>query len=333
MYSTNKNEIPFKEIVDDLLNNDKPFPGIHLHRFSDIHPNELREIKMIWADILPARKQSLLEDLVILTDADTLVSFCDFALFTISDENPAVRTRSIHLLFEYQENFLAPIFINIADTDEDETVRAAAAIALAPFVYMGELEEIPQSLFEKIQNCLIGKLEGNETEQVKQRSLEALGFSSNKKVIKFITEALKKETLPWITSAVIAMGRSADKRWENEVLYYLDHEELSIQIEAVRAAGELTLKSARQPLLELVPTPEFEDEIDLRMAVIWSLSEIGGDNVAAVFKLLLEKCEEIEEAEFIEDAIENLTLTEGIMSSLDMFEIDYPDEDDGDLIF
>ena len=328
MYNPNKNEISFKEIIIDLLNNDKPFPAVHLHRFSDMTPEELKELGTVWKDVDTFRKQTLLEDLVILTDADTLVNFCDFALFAITDENATVRARAIHLLFEYQEKYLAPIFIKIINTDEDETVRAAAASALGPFVYLGELEEIPESLFHNIENCLLAKLEGKETEQVKQRSLEALGFSSNQKIPAHITAALNKKTLPWITSAVIAMGRSADKRWEQQILTYLDHEDLSVQLEAVRAAGELSLKSARQPLLEMVPTPEFEDDIDLRMAVIWSLSEIGGDNVAQVFKLLLENCEETEEVEFIEDAIENLSLTEGIMSSLDMFEFDYPDDED-----
>ena len=330
MYNPNKNEISFKEIIFDLLNNDKPFPAVHLHRFSDITPDELKELSTAWKDIDTFRKQALLEDLVILTDADTLVNFCDFALFALKDEDAAVRARAIHLLLEYQENYLAPILIKIINTDNDETVRAAAASALAPFVYLGELEEIPESLFHKIKNCLLAKLEGKESEQVKQRSLEALGFSSNHKITAHITAALNKKTLPWIISAVIAMGRSADKQWEGNILAYLDHEDYGVQIEAVRAAGELSLKSARQPLLEMVPTLEFEDDLDLRMAVIWSLSEIGGDNVAHVFKLLLENCDDTEEVEFIEDAIENLTLTEGIMSSLDMFEFDYPDDDDDD---
>ena len=330
MYTPNKNEILFTEIIKDLLNNDKPFPAIHLHRFSDIHPNELKELRTVWNQVDPKRKQTLLEDLVSLTDADTLVSFCDFALFALEDENPSVRTRAIHLLFEYQESYLAPKFLRILNQDKDETVRAAAASALAPFVYMGELEEISESLYEKIKSSLLEKIEGKETEQVKQRCLEAMGFSSHNKIPALINEAIKKRTLPWITSAVIAMGRSADKRWEEQILNYLDHEDLSVQIEAVRAAGELSLKSARQPLLELVPTPEFEDDPDLRMATIWSLSEIGGDNIANVFKLLLENCEEGEEAEFIEDAIENLSLTEGIMGSLDMFEFDYTDDEDFD---
>jgi hypothetical protein len=45
---------------------------------------------------------------------------------------------------------------------------------------------------------------------------------------------------------------------------------------------------------------------ELRFAAIWALSEIGGEKAAAALEALLENAETDEEAEFVEEAIDNI---------------------------
>ncbi len=66
---------------------------------------------------------------------------------------------------------------------------------------------------------------------------------------------------------------------------------------------------------------------DLRMAIIWSLSQIGGEDVRQKLEDLLSEAEDGEEMEFLQEALDNLFLTEGL-SSFEMFDFDAQDEDD-----
>ncbi|MPN58579.1 hypothetical protein SDC9_206286 [bioreactor metagenome] len=71
----------------------------------------------------------------------------------------------------------------------------------------------------------------------------------------------------------------------------------------------------------------------MRFAIIWSLSQIGGESVKKKLEELLEKTSEDDEAEWIEKALDNLELG-GQMDGMEMMEFDSPDhsagEDDND---
>ncbi len=72
-----------------------------------------------------------------------------------------------------------------------------------------------------------------------------------------------------------------------------------------------------------------EDESDAALsgAAIWSLSQIGGEDVRLYFHNLLDKTEDDEQAAFLEEALDNLTFTED-MASFDLLALDadMPDE-------
>ena len=68
-----------------------------------------------------------------------------------------------------------------------------------------------------------------------------------------------------------------------------------------------------------------EDE-DVRAAAIWSLAQIGGENVRPTLESLLENTDDDDEASFIEEALEILDFTEE-MSDFDLLEIGPDDED------
>ena len=65
------------------------------------------------------------------------------------------------------------------------------------------------------------------------------------------------------------------------------------------------------------------------MASIWSLSQIGGDGVRSALESLLESTEDDEEANQIENALENLDFTEE-MNDLALLEIPEDGDDPDD---
>jgi HEAT repeat protein len=79
----------------------------------------------------------------------------------------------------------------------------------------------------------------------------------------------------------------------------------------VQAAGELSIADARPILLNLL---DDEDDDGITEAAIWSLSEIGGEDVRVYLENLLDQLgdEDEEQIEFLQDALDNLTFTEDL---------------------
>ncbi len=310
MATTRKTQVPFKQVIEDLLNNDKPFSPIHLHRFSDIDPADLAAVRIAWPKVDANRRLALLQDLEDLADSDTLVSFEDLARFALDDTDPRVRAVAIRLLWESEDARLIPIFIKMMRSDPDETVRATAGSALGLFVYLGEVEDISDEKRKQVEESLLSVYQGQDKPIVRRRALEALGYSSREEVPAFLEAAYSSKDKDWLASALFAMGRSADERWEKQVLAMLDHPEPDVRLEAIRAAGELELNEARKPLLELF-REEDDLDIDLRSAAIWSLSQIGGEGVRELFEKLVDDTDDEDEEFIIEEAIDNLNFKEG----------------------
>jgi HEAT repeat protein len=121
---------------------------------------------------------------------------------------------------------------------------------------------------------------------------------------------------------LFAMGRSCDKHWEKHVLSCLHNQDDDIRSEAVHAAGELEIGLAREALFDLLAD---EEDVEIRRIIIWALSKIGGEGVRSRLEELLNLEPDEEEADFIDEALENLSFTEDL-AQLDLLEID-PDED------
>lgn len=319
-------EIPFKQIIASLLDDQKPFPPAYLQRFSDLSLSDLIEFKNAWPRVSVDRKGNLMEDLENLMDSETLVDFSDLGRYALADPIPTVRATAIRLLWEVQDNKLIPTLLSIMEKDSDEVVRATAATALGQYVYLGELEELPPAALSRVEDALLKKVNSSDAPLVRRRALESLGFSSRNEVPPLVRKFFNSVENDWVASALYAMGRSSDPQWEQDVLDSITSPEPDIQLEAVRAAGSLEFSSSRQPLLDLLENAaELDDEV--RVAVLWSLSQVGGEDVRQTLEKLAEETEDEEELDLIEKAMENLEFNEGL-DKLDLFDIIPEDKDE-----
>ena len=310
----NTQRTSFQTVLDALLDTKKEFPRRYLNLFSDIGTLELKTVQDVWSRIGLSRKLSLLEGLESLIEEDTLVNFDDFARPLLKDPEAAVRVHALRLLSETDDAKLITPLLEMLKADADVNVRAEAAHTLGYFVALGELEEIPAKAYGEAKAGLLASAHGEDETRVRRQALESLGFASDEEVVKLIESALNKRETDWQISALIAMGRSADDRWEEEVLRGLTDADNRIRLAAVQAAGNLALKSARTVLLRLL---EDEDDDDVGGAAIWSLSQIGGEDVRTYLENLLDQSEDEEQTEFLEEALDNLSFTE----DLDRFEL------------
>jgi len=318
--------IPFQTLVNALLDTDKDIPSHYLYEFSDIEPTSLKTLQEAWPRIELDRKLHLLDQLNALANEDTLVCFDDFSRALLTDSEPQVRIRAIRLLIECEDHHLVQIYIDMATNDNDTTVRTEAVSTLGIFVQLGEFEDIPEDLHHQIEDVLLEIANGEDDPSVRRRALESLGFSSRDEAPILIESSFKRQDPDWKASAVFAMGRSNDQRWADQVLRMMVSENYRVRIAAVQASGELELALARPLLLRLLEE-EFDDA--LVGAAIWSLSQIGGEDVRLYLQNLLDNAEDDEQAAFLEEALDNLTFTEDMASfNLLALDADTPDEID-----
>ena len=149
--------------------------------------------------------------------------------------------------------------------------------------------------------------------------IEALGFSSHKEVINLIDKAFATNDESWVSSALIAMGRTSDRRWNQRIIKMLNHQSPAIRFEATRAAGELEISDAKPILLELLEDADW----DVRMAAVWALSKIGGAGLQMTFENLLQEAEIDEEIEIIETALDDLIFNQ----SIGLYDYSYDEND------
>ncbi len=315
-------KVPFSRVVDALLDISTAFPHRYLENFSDLEPGDIKTLKAAWPQVSLPRKHQLMKDLEKLSADDTLVSMDAFARAMLDDPDEQVRLYAIRMLWESDDARMAGTLIHIMQGDSSEEVRGEAASVLGRYVYLGELEEVPTQLLKDVEEALLATAQQEEHRISKRMAVEALGYSSRPEVIALTRNAYSQLDPQWVASALFAMGRSANTdQWQDDVLYSLDHDNLDIRLAAVEAAGELPLESARPALLSALET---EDNEDVYRAIIWSLSQIGGEDVQIVLYNLADATPDDDLAEFIEEALENLTFTDDL-SRYDLLAID-PDE-------
>jgi len=319
----NSETLSFQKVLDSLVDDRKEFPRRYLQEFSDIGTLELRTLLDVWPRVKSSRKLLLLDDLITLAESDTLVSFDDFACALLTDPEPQVRTRAIRLLNEFEDPKIVPSYLDMLKNDDDTNVRVAAANGLNLFVDLGELEEIPENIYHQIEDALLTSIAGEDDVRVRRAALESVGYSSRPEVSTLIESSFHREDPNWQASALIAMGRSADERWTDHVTRSLVNENDSVRRSAVQAAGELELKTARPFLLKMLGE---EEDDQVLSAIIWSLSQIGGEDVRTYLENLLDQLEEDDEQiAFLEEALDNLAFTEDL-ERFDLLAIDPEDE-------
>jgi len=311
--------IAFQTVLDALLDDSQPFSPHYLYLFSDIESGQLKLLLKAWPQVSLDRQRALLEDLEELAEDDTLLCFDDLARALLQDPDPQVRVKALRLMWECEDAKLVPTFLEILTEDSDINVRAAAATALGLFIYLGEIEEIAEQTLHKVEDSLLAVIHSDEESLVRRRALEALGWSSRQEVPALIEAAYGDKNPEWKVSALFAMGRSSDERWGKHVLSNLRNRNEAIRLEALRAAGELALASARPILLDMLAD---EEEVETWHEIIWVLTKIGGAEVNDRLVELLEMAEDDEEeTEFLEEALENLAFTNEI-SEFDLFDFE-----------
>ncbi len=317
--------------VQDLLQklaSDQDLPTLaELSVLSDLGPADVRLLQDRWLAIPETRRLYAVRSLVEEARENLHLFLGGLLRLALSDPNSQIRQLAIQGLWEeISEDLVGPL-VQLLLNDPDPAVRAEAAKALGFFVLAGELDELDASAGLRAEEALLSVLR-NEEEllAVQSKALESLAFSGEMGVRQLIEDAYYSPYEEMNVSALTAMGRSADIRWRGLVRAELRNPSPAMRAAAARACGELEAHAALDELLDLLTDPDQ----DVRLAAIFALGRLGGDEAQEALEVMAAGEDELEAAA-AEDALEEMSFY-GESEEIPLFDesLAEPDEWDRD---
>jgi HEAT repeat protein len=310
----------FQIVLDELFEAHRIPDQASLYYLSNLDAAETESMQQVWPDLPRDLRLDLTSQLMKMAEIDFTLSFGAIFRIAMEDASPDVRKVAIEGLWEDEDVRLVPRLTQRLREDESARVRAAAAESLGRFILLGELQKVRprprgmayRALLEAYQAC-------DEDLEVQRRALESLAYVCNETVVASIREAYASPEEKLRISAVFAMGRSADTRWEENTKQELFNINPEMRYEAARACGELQLSAAVSMLEELTE----DTDVEVQQAAIWALGQIGGDRAREILEHYSHANDEalrsaaeaaIEEFEFLHGDLEDIfaDLTEDV---------------------
>lgn len=311
----------FHQLLVQLSDSDLPIPIHLLPELSDLDREGTEELREQWRSIPVLRRRSIMAELGKLAEENILLTFKAVNCIALKDEDSDVKRNAIDNLWECEDPALIAPFINLLRSDTAPEVRAAAARALGTFVLLAEIEAFPTEIRLDIEEALLQSLHQAQDDSIYCSCLESLGYSSRSEIQELINQAFQTKEEHLVKSALLAMGRSSNNQWENQVVSCLHHPSPQIRSESATAAGELEIHTA---VLELIDLLEDVNQ-EVKHAALWSLSQLGGTRATEAIISYSENVEDDDEAQFLEDALDNVTFVNGTPDLL-ILDFDNPED-------
>ena len=310
------------ELFSLLMDEEQLLPIEKLSALSDLDTRQLDRFSSCWQSLSHQRRRTLLATLGQQADEHIELLFDSINRLGLDDPDPNIRKIAIGNLWESTDLALPKSFLEAFNEDSSLEVRTAAADALGRFVLLTELEDDSLTESDQIVDDLLRTIRDGASSDLHRACVKSLGFSSREEAQAIIAEAYLSEDDDLVQSALIAMGRSANPVWRPEILQELDHSSPRVRAEAARAAGELELHDATQPLVELLE--DVSDEV-IHVA-IWSLGQIGSDVARTALLDIQASAPDPETVKKADEALEHLAFLEGAPDLL-TYDFDDPTED------
>lgn len=212
-----------------------------------------------------------------------------FLLENLRDPNPRVRVLAVRQLSDCSDEKVIRRLMELAQDDPSADVRCAAIAGLGNFIYMGGFSaydpETDQEVacpnkalskqdLDRVYSFLLSLYrDKGRTLDERRRAVEAESFFSNDTVEDLIAELYARPEKPAKMSALIAMGRNGSLRWVEVLKKELYSSDRDLQLEAINAAGEMSLEGLGKDLWRLT----YSEDQEVMRAAIWSLGQTGWD--------------------------------------------------------
>lgn len=299
----------FKEILAGLTELGTDLAVSKLTELSGLDQGKKALLEQTWPEIILQRRVSLIEQLIELAEDSVELNFDAVFSIGLTDRDPEVRKFAIRGLWENDQGTTLNGLLEMLANDDDDAVRAEAALALGRFVLQAEMGAQTDIRVERVENALHSVIEDDgEAVEVRGRALESIGARCEGWVTDLIDQAFDSGERRLRISAVHAMGRSCDAVWLPMLYSELESDDAEMRFEVVGAIGMIADENSILYLLPLLA----DEDAEVKAVSIAALGEIGGDTAkgaleeiaadgdAALQELALEA---LAEAEFAEDPL------------------------------
>ncbi len=284
----------------------QPLEPSRLRALSDPDTATLRAALDLWPRLPAERRRELLAALEQLTEEHGALDFHRFQMTAMRDPDPATRMLAVHgLQYEEKPEYAALLLQQLRD-DPVDSVRAEVAAVLGGYVVAFELGLLPEDVGESLVATLRDTVEDiDEPDEVRGRSLEALGALSDEATAELISEQYEVGSHRMRVASIRAMGRNASEGWLDLLIYHFDDDDAEIRAVSAEAAGALLVDEAVPPLIMLAQ--EDRDE-EVQVAAIHALGEIANDEAERVLSRWLSERGEPTIQEAIREALGSVHL-------------------------
>jgi HEAT repeat protein len=313
-------EKAYSRLLEALLEEDEVPSSKELTALSDIDLAHLKHFEAVWHNLPESKRRTITAILGQEANEHIELRFNRINRMALADSDAEVRRNAIDNLWESQDQRLIPIFLGALSDDPSTEVRIAAIRALGRFILLGQFNKIHSDQLISIEDEFLQIVAQQGSSQIFCAIIEALGYSSRAEVEEIIHNAYTSNEESLCQSALIAMGRSANERWNDTILKELNSHSPKLRSEAARAAGELELRAAIAGLIDLLE--DVND--DVRISSIWSLGQIGGARAREALEAFQSSLEGQSTQSHIEEALEHIAFLEG---TPDFFIFDIDDEE------
>jgi HEAT repeat protein len=280
----------FKEVIDNLADQDKPLVNAELADLSNLSADELKLLSGVWSGIDVNRRRLIINRLVELTEENFEFNFDSIFKNCLKDTDAEIRTKGIEGLWENQEFILITPFIKMLNEDSSELVQAAAAKALSKYAMLAELKKLGASSSSRVSQALLAILsDKSKPREVWRRALEAAAPLSIPEVRRAIDEAYKSSDPKLRNSAIYAMGRNCNSAWIPILIKEMQNPHADVRYEAAGACGEICDEETVPYLIKLTR----DEDPEVQRAAITSLGKIGGSKAKQHLMKCLTSADEI----------------------------------------
>jgi len=275
----------FETTLADLADPAKRILSEQLSSLSQLDAEERLQLLEVWPEMEAGRRLSMLSSMTDMAQDNVELNFDAVFKIALKDEDPEVRGAGLRGLFEYEGRDLIRVLIDLLRNDEDADVRREAAMALGRYAMAAELGHLPDSDGIEIRDALIESAEDDmEDEQVRARSIEAVGVMSGDDTENLIESIFHEESLWLKVGAVDAMGRSANETWLPLLFEEMENPAPEMRHAAAFASGQVGAEEAIQPLRRMAVN---DPDREVQLAAVRALGEIGGPAAVVALKAIL----------------------------------------------
>lgn len=313
-YDLNDDRATLDDALEELSQGGQSIPSPEaLYGLSDLTAAQLKQLAPVWEQLDATARRVILQMMIDVSESNVELNYRRIAYANLSSEDAGVRSAAIELLWEDESEELLGHLLGMARKDDSFDVRREAIRALGRFVLAGELGDLRTQAIKPVQEYLIALYRDCEQPlELRRIALESVSNCTRSEIPSLILDAYQNDDDEMRISSIIAMGRSCDtERWEVKILKELERIErvdVDVQIEIIRAAGELEIEDAVVPIMQAME----QGERPIQEVGVWALGEIGGDEAMRALQMLAKGAEDSEDEELlilIDDAIGNASLS------------------------